>query len=115
MTLMVACFLAAPAEIGRRATARTRTARTVFMSDNVAMDDDLRNELLLLRDFGFTHLELTVGRWPLAEDSSSSANSQPSTDNLLGDLERLALVCEKCRLSRTRTQVVYGVGNPKAD
>jgi DNA polymerase len=25
------------------------------------------------------------------------------------------MACEKCRLSKTRTQVVYGVGNPNAD
>ncbi|MEK6372354.1 MAG: uracil-DNA glycosylase [Acidobacteriota bacterium] len=82
------------------------------------MDESLRNELLLLRDFGFTHLdvELAVGRGPIAEDAT--ANGQQPTandDNLLADLERLALVCENCRLAKTRTQVVYGVGNPKAD
>ena len=79
------------------------------------MDDATRNELLLLKELGYTHLELAVGRWPLAETESSSANSQQPTDNLLEDLQRLAAVCEKCRLAKTRTQVVYGVGSPKAD
>ncbi len=77
------------------------------------MDEATRNELLLLRDLGYTHLELADRSWQLAE--SSTANGQPPTANLLEDLERLALVCEKCRLAKTRTQVVYGVGNPKAD
>ena len=27
------------------------------------MDEATRNELLLLRDLGYTHLELAVGRW----------------------------------------------------
>ena len=82
------------------------------------MDESTRNELLLLRDLGYTHLELAVGRWPLAEEQTQTANGQQPTANdsdLLGDLERLALVCEKCRLAKTRTQVVYGVGNPRAD
>jgi DNA polymerase len=31
------------------------------------------------------------------------------------DLQRIAMACTKCRLAKTRTQVVYGVGNPNAD
>src|SRR5437764_7957525 len=72
------------------------------------MDDAVRNELLLLRELGFTHLEL-------AEEETPAANGQPPMDNLLEELERLATVCEKCNLAKTRTQVVYGVGNPQAD
>jgi DNA polymerase len=87
------------------------------------MDEATRNELLLLRDLGYTHLELAVGRWPLTEAQTPMANSQQPTPalsgaegaNLLDDLERIALVCEKCRLAKTRTQVVYGVGSPTAD
>jgi len=33
----------------------------------------------------------------------------------LDELKEIALACEKCRLAKSRTQVVYGVGNPKAD
>ena len=80
------------------------------------MDDATRNELLLLKDLGFTHLELAVGRSPLAEGEPITANSQQATANdLLTDMRALALACEKCRLAKTRTQVVYGVGNPNAD
>src|SRR3954447_11318520 len=31
------------------------------------------------------------------------------------DLEREALACTKCPLAETRTQVVFGVGDPHAD
>ncbi|MFN2486256.1 MAG: uracil-DNA glycosylase family protein [Acidimicrobiia bacterium] len=31
------------------------------------------------------------------------------------ELEAVAVVCTKCRLSETRTQVVFGVGDPAAD
>src|SRR5436309_1796556 len=79
------------------------------------MDEATRNELLLLRDLGYTHLELTVGRWPLAEEKAETANGQPPTANLLEEMRAIALACEKCRLAKTRTQVVYGVGNPNAD
>ena len=79
------------------------------------MDEATRNELLLLRDLGYTHLELAVGRWRLAEDEMTTANGQPPTANLLADLEKIALACEKCRLAKSRTQVVYGVGSPTAD
>jgi uracil-DNA glycosylase len=73
------------------------------------MDDDLRYELTLLRDLGFTHLDI---RKPTA---SSSVVEDSEAKTILGELQAIATVCEKCKLSRTRTQVVYGVGNPNAD
>src|SRR5258708_35478383 len=36
-------------------------------------------------------------------------------DTLLAELGRVAAVCQNCRLAGTRTNVVYGVGNPNAD
>jgi uracil-DNA glycosylase family 4 len=72
------------------------------------MNDDLRQELTLLRDLGFTHLDIPKTAAPaIAADSDSAA--------LLGELQAIAVVCEKCKLSKARTQVVYGVGNPSAD
>ncbi|HXH41958.1 MAG TPA: uracil-DNA glycosylase [Thermoanaerobaculia bacterium] len=73
------------------------------------MNDDLRNELTLLRDLGFTHLDV---RKPAAP---SRAVEDSEAKTLLGELEAIAVVCQKCVLARTRTQVVYGVGNPNAD
>ena len=80
------------------------------------MDEALRNELLLLREFGFTYLDVGERR-AASSEQELEAEAPPATagDSLLADLERLASVCEKCRLAKTRTQVVYGVGNPKAD
>jgi DNA polymerase len=60
----------------------------------------LRRELAFLREMGFTHLDLTAA---------------PVGDDLLGDLQRVVTACVKCKLAKTRTQVVYGVGNPNAD
>jgi uracil-DNA glycosylase family 4 len=137
-----------------------------------AVNDDLRDELLLLKDLGFTHLDLgDAGRQsPVAEmpqreslpqrpmqteaaarpaaarsrdaiapatgdrqpaaGAAASARSNPeprtvsegapSTNAIvsspsLADLAVIAAPCTRCRLARTRTQVVFGAGNPEAD
>jgi DNA polymerase len=80
--------------------------------------DDLAYELALLRDFGFTHLDLrpALGSQLLAlgDPEIPRAKSQEPTA-LFDDLRSIALACTKCRLAETRKHVVYGVGNPKAD
>ena len=73
------------------------------------MNDDLRNELTLLRDLGFTHLDI---RQPAA---APAVVEDSEAKTLLDELRAIAVVCEKCRLAKSRTQVVYGVGNPTAD
>jgi uracil-DNA glycosylase family 4 len=75
------------------------------------MNDELRLELTLLRDLGFTHLDLRNAT-PVALEERADASAQKT---LLSDLEAIASVCVKCNLAKTRTQVVYGVGNPNAD
>jgi uracil-DNA glycosylase len=87
------------------------------------MTPDLLHELALLRDLGYTHLD--VDRWPSAPVATAAAdipaNSQPPTANSAAnssELDRLraeAHDCTKCRLAAGRTQVVFGVGNPNAD
>ena len=80
------------------------------------MDSDaLRRELEFLRDIGFTHLE--VVRSPLAgrREEPVTGDRRPATGDLLADLESIVNACTKCRLAKTRTQAVYGVGNPNAD
>ena len=73
------------------------------------MNDDLRDELTFLRDLGFTHLDIRKPPAPPSVVEESEAKT------LLGELQAIAVVCEKCKLAKTRTQVVYGVGNPNAD
>jgi len=72
-------------------------------------NDELRNELTFLRDVGFTHLDIRQAATVPAIVEDSEAKT------LLDDLRAIAVVCEKCRLAGSRTQVVYGVGNPNAD
>ncbi len=72
------------------------------------MTNVLREELELLRDLGYTHLDLTARQ---------AAGSEPREEmnETLDDLGRIAAACTQCKLAKTRTQVVYGVGNPNAD
>ena len=49
-------------------------------------------------------------------EEPSAAGSIPAADGLdWEDLRRCVADCERCELSQTRTQTVFGVGNPNAD
>jgi uracil-DNA glycosylase family 4 len=74
--------------------------------------EDLLRELELLKEFGFTHLDFSAGSGVVVGASPAADASQ---NDLLAELQRVVSACEKCRLSKSRTQVVYGVGNPNAD
>ena len=71
------------------------------------MTDDLAQELRLLKDLGYTHLDLNGAPAP--------PPAAVASDDDWTLLQREALACTKCRLAGTRTQVVYGTGNPNAD
>src|ERR1051325_1690089 len=73
------------------------------------MDEQLAAELALLKEFGFTHLEV---RSQVRGQGSQVDEDQAA---LLAEMAGVARACEKCRLAKTRTNVVYGVGNPNAD
>jgi uracil-DNA glycosylase len=73
------------------------------------MTEDLHRELALLRDLGYTHLDLSQSPESAPHPAASSSNSE------LDELAVIASGCTKCRLAGTRTQVVWGVGDPDAD
>lgn len=105
------------------------------------MNDDVLRELSLLRELGFTHLDpavvgsrSSVVGSAVVEDAPAAAtavdalaneplfvspdNRQPTTDYQSDDwtsLQKEAHACTACRLAGTRTNVVFGVGNPNAD
>ncbi len=88
------------------------------IADNLCMD--LRDELALLRDLGYTHLDYIAPaagrRAESPERRRTRTTPRPEgNDTLLAELGRVAAVCQNCRLAGTRTNVVYGVGNPSAD
>jgi uracil-DNA glycosylase len=105
---------------------------------------DWRDELRLLRDLGFTHLDIPPGASgeiageALARPGSESDSAEdvaaasealsavhsepggPATGQIVASadlkvLSQIAAGCLRCRLAKGRTQVVFGVGNPTAE
>jgi len=88
--------------------------------------DDLLSELTFLSDIGFKHLDVRPDPRLVAEVSAKDhpvvvEPGDPPTEEIakgahtLDSLGRLAAGCLRCRLASTRTQVVFGTGNPDAD
>jgi len=78
------------------------------------MNEALVREIELLREFGYTDFEVRGGAPPPPAGSAAEGGGAPQSD-LLADLQKIAVVCQNCRLAKSRTQVVYGVGSPNAD
>ena len=81
------------------------------------MDESLRRELALLKEFGYTHLDVSAQQ---SAGPRTAPTEGPDTDSIiaaasLAELGAIAAPCVRCRLAKTRTQVVFGVGNPDAD
>ena len=82
------------------------------------MTDDVVHELALLRDLGFTHLDLSPRAVERSGDRAIDTPTprNPATfDDPWQTLVAEAHDCTQCRLAGTRTNVVFGVGNPNAD
>lgn len=74
------------------------------------MNPDVLQELALLRDLGYTHLDLT------RQAPSGDSDTFPESETETLDAVRLeAHNCTACKLAGTRKNVVFGVGNPHAD
>jgi DNA polymerase len=76
------------------------------------MNPDVLHELAMLREFGFTHLDLSRR---VVEPSSLG---EETAETPAGDWDALVAAahdCTACRLAGTRTNVVFGVGSPTAD
>lgn len=78
------------------------------------MNPDVLHELALLRDLGFTHLDLTIP----ARVSVPEPAAAPAMTDGVSEWDALAATahnCTACRLAATRKTVVFGTGNPNAD
>ena len=72
----------------------------------------------MLRDFGFSHLDLTprvVAADPVAVALEAPIDTPSEELDAWAEVSALAHNCTKCRLAGSRTQVVFGVGDPSAD
>jgi len=79
------------------------------------MNEALVREIELLREFGYTHFDIGVGVAQAILPAPAGKIAGPTQGSLLADLQKIAVVCQNCRLAKSRTQVVYGVGSPNAD
>jgi uracil-DNA glycosylase family 4 len=77
------------------------------------MDDNVSYELALLRDLGYTHLDLTTAKAVIA--TNVVARDESAGDDQWAVLRAETHDCTRCKLSGSRTNVVFGVGNPNAD
>ena len=71
--------------------------------------DDLREALELYRDLGVQDLFVD----PPAPTTAAAAPS-PGTFSDLPALQKFLAGCPRCKLSKTRTNIVFGQGDPKA-
>jgi uracil-DNA glycosylase len=78
------------------------------------MNPDVLDELALLGDLGYTHLDLTA-RQQLPAAGSDDDLPTFAPDDTLDALRLETHNCTACRLAGTRTNVVFGVGSPTAD
>lgn len=78
------------------------------------MNDEVLHELAMLREFGYTHLDLAAARPRAAAVTQSEASMDGSSDPWEA-LRAETHNCNACRLAGTRTNVVFGVGSPNAD
>lgn len=73
-------------------------------------DPHVLHELRILRDLGYRHLDLTA---PVAVSAAGEAVLD-GTGAQLAAVAAVCMPCVRCRLSETRTQVVFGTGSPNA-
>jgi uracil-DNA glycosylase len=71
---------------------------------------DPRRELELFRDLGVTDIYLPRASSAAVAPPAPSTGSTPDLDSLA----RFLAGCPRCKLSKSRTNIVFGQGNPKA-
>lgn len=84
---------------------------------------DLLGQLSFFRELGVTHLRIPVVRSVVkpAADLPESTEPQPRRTSVESAARELTLVredlgdCQRCRLATTRTNLVFGVGDPAAE
>ena len=72
----------------------------------------LRQFLTFLNEIGYEEIKVEMEKTDIQENEKSENKNGIS---LLEELKSEVLKCDKCRLATTRTNVVFGEGNPKAN
>ena len=76
--------------------------------------EDLKGQLNYLKLFGFQEIPVRI---PSFENLKSNISKKPITNKslTLSEIEKELGNCQRCKLSSTRTHIVFGVGNENAD
>src|SRR5689334_11402895 len=79
--------------------------------------DELARQIEFLRDIGVESLELGPGKplVPTEPLSIMSTAASPGQASSLSEIREDIGDCQRCKLSRTRTNIVFGSGNPNAE
>lgn len=79
---------------------------------------ELKNYLVFLKDSGYTEIPLETGLTELISAPMRPPKKTATTNNninaTLEDIRKELGDCTRCKLSKTRTNIVFGSGNPKA-
>jgi DNA polymerase len=70
--------------------------------------DEIIHQLAFLRDIGLESLELGAARTVAVDATPPNASDLTAIREDIGD-------CQRCKLARTRTNIVFGSGNPHAE
>ncbi len=73
--------------------------------------DKIKQFINFLNEIGYEEIRVKMEKEKIQEQKPS----YKKTETLLEKLKKEILKCEKCRLAATRTNVVFGEGNPKAN
>src|SRR6516225_242003 len=75
------------------------------------MHDELIQQLEFLRDIGVSSLDLRSGRVSDAQPAVASPTSPIGLESIRAEIGD----CRRCRLAPSRTNIVFGSGNPNAE
>ncbi|SNR80395.1 uracil-DNA glycosylase [Desulfurobacterium atlanticum] len=73
--------------------------------------DKIAQLIHFLNEIGYEEIRIKMDKEEIEEQKPLHRN----TEELLEKLKEEILKCKKCRLAQTRTNVVFGEGNPKAN
>ncbi|MED5353061.1 MAG: uracil-DNA glycosylase, partial [Nitrospinota bacterium] len=86
--------------------------------DRTRLLRELKNQLLFLKDAGYSEIPIESELFP---ENISTSNTTPSNSVESGQIKTLTQVreelgdCTRCKLSNGRKNIVFGSGNPSAD
>ena len=80
------------------------------------MNDEITAQLQFFRDIGVETLDLSVVHHvEIRVETMKDAQPQPASSLTLESIRAEIGDCQRCKLAPTRTNIVFGSGNPKSE